>query len=163
VPNLPHGIYEALLDEDLNSVLQQHPELRSVFGKLDPEEEPTRYAAFVARVVEKALRLEGDSLTRLRICNDLVERVAGLPSTEFLKNKRLIHKDRPVLLEITPPNYAEGAMPRPETALTESSLFTGSPSDPQLAHELVREMQSADSVDLLVAFIKWSSAIGTRL
>ncbi len=32
---------------------------------------------------------------------------------------------------------------RPETALTESTLFTGSPSDPQLVHELAREMQSA--------------------
>jgi HKD family nuclease len=51
-------------------------------------------------------------------------------------------------------------MPRPETALYESTLFTGSPADPQLVHELAREMQSADSVDLLVAFIKWS---GLRL
>ena len=158
--NLPQGIYEALLDEELNSILQQHPELRSVFGKLDPEEEPTRYAAFVARVVEKALRLEDDPLTRLRICNELIERIAGMPSAESLKNKRLVSRDKPVLLEITPPHYAEGAMPRPETALTESSLFTGSPSDPQLVHELVREMQSSDSVDLLVSFIKWS---GLRL
>ena len=158
--NLPQGIYEALLDEELNSVLRQHPELRSVFGKLDPEEEPARYAAFIARVVEKALLQEDDPLTRLRICNELVERIAGHPSAEFLKNKRLVSKDKPILLEITPPHYAEGAMPRPETALTESSLFTGSPSDPQLVHELAREMQSADSVDLLVAFIKWS---GLRL
>lgn len=158
--NLPQGIYEALLDEELNLILQQHPELRSVFGKLDREEEPTRYAAFVARVVEKALRLQDDPLARLRICNELVERIAGYPSAEFLNNKRLVHNEKPVLLEITPPHCAEGAMPRPETALTESSLFTGSPSDPQLVHELTREMQSADSVDLLVAFIKWS---GLRL
>jgi hypothetical protein len=46
--SLPQGIYEALLDEELNSILQRHPELRSVFGKLDPEEEPARYAAFLA-------------------------------------------------------------------------------------------------------------------
>jgi superfamily II DNA or RNA helicase/HKD family nuclease len=160
VQNLPHGIYEALLDEELNSILLQHPELRSVFGKLDPEEEPTRYAAFVARVVERALRLEDDPLTRLRICNELVERIAGHPSAEFLKSRRLVPKDKPVLLEITPPHYADGEMPRPETTLAESSLFTGSPSDPQLVHELIREMQSADSVDLLVSFIKWS---GLRL
>lgn len=157
---LPHGIYEALLDEELSSILQQHPELRSVFGKLDPEEQPTRYAAFLARLLEKALRLENDPATRLRICNEIVERIAGRPSTVCVGDNRLVTADKPVLLEITPPQYAEGAMPRPETSLTESSLFTGSPSDPQLVHELGREMRSADSVDLLVSFIKWS---GLRL
>jgi HKD family nuclease len=72
----------------------------------------------------------------------------------------LIAVDKPLLLEITPPYCAQGGMPRPETALAESSLFTGSPADPQLVHELGREMGSADSVDLLVSFIKWS---GLRL
>lgn len=158
--NLPHGIYEALLDEELSSILQRHPELRSVFGKLDPEEEPTRYAAFLARLLEKALRLEADSTTRLRLCNQIIERIACNPATEFLRGSRLIGEDKSILLEITPPNYAQGGVPRPETALVESSLFTGSPADPQLVNELGREMRSADSVDLLISFIKWS---GLRL
>lgn len=55
--SLNPGIYEALLDEGLKEVLARHAELRSVFGKLDPEEEPNRLAAFVSRVLEKALRL----------------------------------------------------------------------------------------------------------
>jgi len=38
VASLPQGIYEVLLDEELSSILQRYPELRSVFGKLDPEE-----------------------------------------------------------------------------------------------------------------------------
>lgn len=157
---LPQGIYEALLDEELSSILQRHPELRSVFGKLDPEEEPTRYAAFLSRILEKALRLENDSETRLRLCNDIVERIAGNPAMQFLKGNRLVKADKPLLLEITPPNYAKGGIPRPETALVESSLFTGSAADPQLVQELGKEMRSADSVDMLVSFIKWS---GLRL
>ena len=158
--SLPHGIYETLLDEELDSILQHHPELRSVFGKLDAEEEPARYAAFIARLVEKALRLEDDPETRLRLCNEIVERIAGNQATQFFQGNRLVKADKPVLLEITPPNYAQGGMRRPETGLVESSLFTGSPADPQLVHELGREMRSADSVDLLVSFIKWS---GLRL
>jgi HKD family nuclease len=63
-------------------------------------------------------------------------------------------------LEITPPNYAVQGVSRPDSPLTETSLFTGSPSEPQLAHELQAEMHSADSVDILVSFIKWS---GLRL
>jgi superfamily II DNA or RNA helicase len=157
---LPQGIYESLIDEDLNSILQLHPELRSVFGKLDPEEEPARYAAFLARLLEKALRLEDDPETRLRLCNEIIERIAGNESTEFLQGNRLVKADKPLLLEITPSNYAQGGVPRPQTALVESSLFTGSPADPQLVIELGKEMRSADSVDLLVSFIKWS---GLRL
>jgi superfamily II DNA or RNA helicase len=158
--SLSQGIYEALLDEELSSILEQHPELRSVFGKLDPEEEPARYAAFLARLLEKALRLEDDSEMRLRLCNEIVERIASKPATQFLQGNRIVKTDKPLLLEITPLNYAQGGMPRPETALVESSLFTGSPADPQLVHEIGREMRSADSVDLLVSFIKWS---GLRL
>jgi superfamily II DNA or RNA helicase len=160
VGTLPDGIYEALLDEELNSILQRHPELRSVFGKLDPEEEPARYAAFLARLVEKALQLENDPAKRLRICNQIVERIANNPTAAFLRNNRLLSANKPVLLEVTPPHYAAGEMPRPERSLLESSLFTGSPTDPQLVHELGREMSSADEVDLLVSFIKWS---GLRL
>ena len=73
--SLAEGIYERLLDEELSSILQRHPELRSVLGKLDPEEEPARYAAFLARLVEKALRLDNDPATRLRICNQIVEQI----------------------------------------------------------------------------------------
>ncbi len=157
---LPEGIYEALLDDDLKSILQLHPELRSIFGKLDPEEEPARYSAFLGKILEKALRLEDDPATRLRLCNEIVERIANNSRTNFLQGSRLVADDKPLLLEITPPNYAQGGILRPETALVESSLFTGSPADPQLVHELGREMRSADSVDLLVSFIKWS---GLRL
>ncbi len=36
-----------------------------VFGKIDPEEQPARYAAFVAKVLEQALREEADPDKRL--------------------------------------------------------------------------------------------------
>ena len=44
-----HGIYESLIDEYLRDALSRHPELRTVFGKLDPEEQPARYASFVSK------------------------------------------------------------------------------------------------------------------
>jgi superfamily II DNA or RNA helicase len=158
--SLPQGIYEALLNEELGGILRRHPELRSVFGKLDPEEQPARYSAFVATLLEKVLRIEDNPSSRLQLCNEILERIARHSAAESVHSSRLIAADKPLLLEITPPHYAAGAMLRPETPLSESSLFTGSPADPQLVHELGREMQSSDSVDLLVSFIKWS---GLRL
>ncbi|MGV3754029.1 MAG: DUF3427 domain-containing protein [Verrucomicrobiota bacterium] len=157
---LPKGIYEAILDEELNAILDKHPELRSVFGKIDPAEEPARYSAFLARVVEKALQLQDNPEARLRLCNEIIDIIAGKPKSDFLGAKRLVSAEKPLLQEISPDHYLSGGVPRPVTSLIESSLFTGSPSDPQLVHELSREMQSADSVDILVSFIKWS---GLRL
>lgn len=66
------GIYEALIDECLRDMLDRHSELRTVFGKIDPEEQPARYAAFVAKVLEQAPREESDPEKRLALCNRLL-------------------------------------------------------------------------------------------
>lgn len=158
--SIAHGIYEALLDEYLRDLLAQYPELRTIFGKLDPEEQPARYATFVAKVLEQALREESDPEKRLALCNKILGQVAGEPGRGHLEKHRLIPEHKPVLLEVTPPNYGTSGIPRPHTPISESSLFTGSPQEPQLAHELHEEMRSADGVDILVSFIKWS---GLRL
>lgn len=157
---LAHGIYEALIDEYLRDSLAQHPELRTVFGKIDPEEQPGLYASFVAKILEQALREESDPERRLALCNRILGHVANEPGRGHLEKHRLVPDRKPILLEVTPPNYGTSGIPRPHTPLAESSLFTGSPQEPQLAHELHEEMRSADAVEILVSFIKWS---GLRL
>ncbi|AAR34735.1 DUF3427 domain-containing protein [Geobacter sulfurreducens] len=157
---LAHGIYEALLDEALQEALALRPELRRVFSKIDQEEQPALYAAFVARVLEQALREESDQEKRLALCNRILGSVAAEPGRGHLEKRRLIPEQKPLLLEITPPNYNQSGLPRPHTSLAQSSLFTGADGHLQLVHELLAELRSADGVDILVSFIKWS---GLRL
>jgi superfamily II DNA or RNA helicase len=157
---IAHGIYEALLDEHLRDLLNQHPELRTVFRKIDPDEQPSRYTAFVSRVLEQTLKEETDPEKRLALCNRILGQLAEDQESEHLNKHRLLSDPKPLLLEITPPNYGTSGLPRPQTPISESSLFTGSPQEPQLVHELYEEMRSADEVDILVSFIKWS---GLRL
>lgn len=159
-PNIHPGIYDALLDEALRDLLGRYPDLRSVFGKIDAEEQPARYAAFVANILEQALRGEADPEKRLSLCNRIIGLLSGAAGMDHLERRRLVAAPKPLLLEITPPHYGRSGIPRPHTSLVESSLFTGSPLEPRLVHELLEEMRSADSVDILVSFIKWS---GMRL
>jgi len=154
------GLYEALVDEHLHNALSTHPELRTVFGKIDPEEQPSRYAMFISKVLEQALREEHDPKVRLAICNHIIDGLSNSGQKQHLVQHKLIDDPKPVLLEVTPPFYGSGHLPRPQTPLSESSLFTGSPQDPELSHELQEEMRSCDKLDVLVSFIKWS---GLRL
>lgn len=156
---LPPGLYEELMDEELERLVDD-PGIRAVLGGIDPEEEPEWYAAFVARVVRQTLREEGDPARRLELCNQIVQLLASGGGRNHLARHRLARRQKKLLLEVTPPHYQTSGIVRPHTPLSESSLFTGSPRDPQLVHELLAEMRSADRVDILVSFIKWS---GLRL
>jgi len=106
-----YGIYDALLDKELLEILDRHPELRTILGKIDHEEQPARYATFVARVIEQALREETDSAARLVLCNQLIEIISK--RSEHLEQHQLVDAQRSILLEITPPNYGTSGVPRP--------------------------------------------------
>lgn len=44
---------------------------------------------------------------------------------------------------------------RPAIPLSENDLLVNSRDEPAIGHELQRELQSADRVDILIAFVKW--------
>ena len=100
---LPYGLYDRLLDEDLAETLKRYPELRSMLGKLDFEEQPHRYADFIGKVLEQALREEKNSDARLVLCNHLIEMMSNRFEKERFKGRRLKKAKQPLLLEITPP------------------------------------------------------------
>ena len=50
----------------------------------------------------------------------------------------------------------ESAITRPDTPLSQSALLTGTRLDPSLGSQLSKEIASADRVDILCSFVKWS-------
>src|SRR5213076_2132399 len=50
----------------------------------------------------------------------------------------------------------ETAAERPDTPLARSALLTGTRLDPSLGSQLRKEIATADRVDILCSFIKWS-------
>ncbi len=153
---LPVGIYERLLDEELRDLLNANPDIRPVLHAIDDEAAIHTYAQFVGRLVQQALRVSKQE-KRLALVNRLIGLLSATDGLEFFERKRLLSEDKNLLTEIsrTTINF-----PRPETPLAVSSLLTGQGGDPPLEHELRAEMMTADRVDILVSFIKWS---GLRL
>ncbi|MGM0986456.1 MAG: DUF3427 domain-containing protein [Pseudomonadota bacterium] len=153
---LPEGLYERLLDEALREQLRAHPELKPVLRKLDDETAPHAYAQFLGQLLYQALRILDDK-SRLPLLNRLIELISATDGLDYLARKKLLEVDKPVLSELGNRHHRR---PRPVTPLTTSALLTGLGHDPPLEHELRAEMATADSVDILVSFIKWS---GLRL
>lgn len=95
---LPFGIYDALLNEGLQKTLKRHPELVSVLGKIDQEEQPSSYAAFLGRVIEQALKQE-DPNTRLALCNQLIDILSGNSERAHIGTYKLVRAEKSIHLE----------------------------------------------------------------
>ena len=95
----------------------------------------------------------------LQICNekldlDPADQAAGIPAVATPPSKltevQKIPEDRPRTAEKLP------GIARPSTGFATSTFFSAIFHDsPHLHEELKREIQSADSIDLLMSFIRW--------
>ncbi|WP_419176894.1 DUF3427 domain-containing protein [Desulfosediminicola sp.] len=153
---LPVGIYEKLLDEELKELLDRNPDLKPVLRKIDDEESPQIYAQFLGNLVGKALQVTKKD-KRTEIVNRLIELLSETDGLDYILRHTLLRDDKNLLTEV---RNSERSLVRPVTPLSSSALLTGQGIDPPLEHELRAEMLTADRVDILISFIKWS---GLRL
>lgn len=153
-PSLVPGIYERLLDEELASLLHTNPDLIASLEKLDDECTVQAYSQLVAQLLREALP-NTDSHLRMGLINRLIELIGAQDGLDYTLRKRLLAAPKTLLREVRVSNQLQ-PHPQPETPLAISSLLTGATDDPPLEHELKSEMLTANRVDILVSFIKWS-------
>lgn len=143
------GLYDSLVTQRL---LQQ-AELWQRAGYLidkeqvDSEEVAHLLGRFVGQAAARAFAALRNPQEQVQLANQLLSQLADLE----------VVSDGPTrLLSIIKPAPGAVAPPRPLTSLSEAALLTNAREDPNLAHELSTELASADRVDLLCAFVKWS-------
>ncbi|KAF5067483.1 MULTISPECIES: DEAD/DEAH box helicase [Methanoculleus] len=162
------GIYEQVISEYLASKLSGPEKEGRVFkdplARFDPQTVLSRYLAKILRTALQSADEAGASLEeQILICNRLIEHLGTELRDKTLEQCK-ITPEAEVLLALVERNPLSAlnitAPTRPETSIAQSSLFTGSPGEPGLVDELRKEIRTADRVDLLVSFIKWS---GLRL
>ncbi|MBT9158001.1 MAG: putative DNA repair helicase RadD [Firmicutes bacterium] len=173
--HLPLGIYEQIVNLATQSGLRTlGPGKETELVPLDGEAAEPLLARYLNEALTKGLaylndKSGEDEVLRRQVaaCNLLIELMAELTDEDNLLDWR-IGPTRQLLLAVldkqnrapalTPARHQ--SLPRPATTLSISTLLTGSVHEPSMLSELKKEILTADKIDLLVSFIKWS---GLRL
>ncbi len=159
---LPPGLYDRLVSGELAAQLAalQDPRLREL-AAVDPAEAPEALAAHLEVVIASLLATQrgDDASSRQRsLANKLLETLAAELQSGDLDHYRLTDPlQRLLAVHASPPARTT---PRPDVPLARSTLLTGARLDPSLASQLSKEIATADRVDILCSFIRWS---GLRL
>ena len=164
------GLYEQVINNALNSELAEIPEARKSTAPIDTAEAAKVLAQYLTDVVQKGLENVQDNgggiEAQIQLANQIINTIQT--TTEEADFAALGVDQRAeqllALLQQNDPRLATGKsakdLDRPETSIAQSSLFTGAIHEPQMYTELKKEIVSADRIDMLVSFIKWS---GLRL
>ncbi len=162
---LAPGLYEQVVTEALHQQLKTLAETLVERESIDPEELPRRLAHHLKSLVQIALASgsgeSGKASAQLALANQLVillqtERPRAIAPDDCL------HAAAQLLTEIRsqPLLPGQSRIVQPLIPLADSTLLVNSPGEPSVGQALQHELPSADRVDLLCAFIKWS---GLRL
>ncbi|MCW2572088.1 MAG: putative helicase [Frankiales bacterium] len=157
------GLYEAILTVGLQALLDRLPEaeLAADLDALANAESADRVSRHIARLLaraidampegeraERAVALAADVLAHLQSTS---QKDLGLAGEVPLRPATILREVRRRL----PDGRAE-AVVRPLTPLLDTTVLTNSPGEPAVLHELRAEVPSADGIDVLMAFIRWS-------
>ena len=164
------GLYEQVINNALNRELSEVPEACKSTAPIDTAEASKVLAQYLTEVVQKGLDNVQDNGGGIEAQIELANQIVSIIQTTTKEaDFAALGVDRQAeqllaLLWKNDPRLAAGKaakdIERPETSLAQSSLFTGAIHEPQMYTELKKEIVSADRIDMLVSFIKWS---GLRL
>ena len=167
---LPPGLYEQVINTALNRELSEIPDARKSVAPIDKAEASKVLSQYLADVVQEGLENVvdngGDISAQIGLVNQIVTLIQNATQEADFAMLSVDQRAEQLLalLREQDPRLAVGktaaALSRPETSIAQSSLFTGAIHEPQMYTELKKEIVSADRIDMLVSFIKWS---GLRL
>ena len=174
---LRFGIYEKLINQALQKKLDDIPEQCKYVSKIDGAEASRILADYLADIIKAGLDDVAEKNDESKKISSQIELVNQIIDTISKNTKEDIYSSEVVgkeaeqllaLLDQKDPSLVvskEGKgktakdMIRPETSIAQSSLFTGDEKEPQIQSEFKKEIASADRIDFLVSFIKWSGLI----
>jgi len=159
VDELTPGLYEILVTEGLQARLDALGEVLPVERRaLHAAEAPDRIAWHLSREIERSLSDVGEAdraRVGIQVARALLDRLGELvkidSSTAPVDPATVLH----AILGRRPDGGAE-AIAEPLIPLLDTTLLTNAPGEPTLWNQLRSEIESADRIDIVMAFIRRS-------
>ena len=149
------GAYENLVTRGLALTVDDLVDLEAEIAKVDPADQTHVLTHHLAGALSRRLDEERDPERKLEVANQLLAAIAGIPDLISDPARQLLAVRQPA-----GPGVVTRYRDRPKTPLIDAALLTNAHGEPSLANELKAELDSAESVDLLCAFVMWR---GVRL
>ena len=168
------GLYEQVINRLIAAELKDLPEKCRITERIDTAEAPQVLAQYLSEIIRRALESQNEEgkksaaeklAAQVELADSIIERLCEKTGNQDFRALKigtggnaeqllaLLQKDD---IRLNTQKIAE-LLPRPETSIARSSLFTGTAkNEPRLGQELRLEIESADRIDMLVSFIKWS-------
>ena len=162
--DLSPGLYDHPPSEAGHQQLSVQPAGRHTLAPLDPAEVPQRLSRYLRQLSQIALAALPEAQRQQRqlaLVNQIVSLLQQQTPTAISTGDQL-HPSFQLLQEllVSPLLPNESPLIRPLIPLADGTLLINAPSEPSVGLALQAEVPSADRIDLLCAFIKWS---GLRL
>lgn len=163
---LPPGLYEQIITRRFERALIQLGE-RAQSSALGPADAASYLVEHLRVALGRALHALGSSESaeslpkQIRLANEVLTLLEGRAPGAVLTHEDAV-ADQARLLTAVLQEHGGGlvgqmqAPLRPHMPLSQNALLSNAPHEPSLSAELKRELESADRVDLLCAFIVWS-------
>lgn len=157
-PKLVPGLYERLITDTLDRLLNGEFDAGFIErSELDAGDAHVLLARHVYREVGRSLEgLSGDTDKQVALANRVLHVVRDFVDEEL--DGAVSHPPEALHAIGEPHRQLAGESttpPRPSIPLGASDLLVNAKNEPRVGHAIKREVQSADRIDLLCAFIRW--------
>lgn len=161
------GLYDLVVDTETQAELERLAGVYSYhFGEVGPEVLPDLITQQLSRLLQRAFeatpgKTEAERVERqLWLANALVSVLKDQVRSPVGAQDLWPAEARRLMRVAAQGTLGGGSVVRPEISLTSSDLLVNGRREPSVGHEIKREIASADRIDVIVAFLKFS---GLRL
>lgn len=148
--SLPVGLHETLVTNQLQSLIDVDETHDHEHGRVDDADQAHILTRHIASALHSRLAAIKDPVARLAAANNLLRAIADSTPTIAAPVEQLLAVRSPA-----GPGQVPRMALRPKTPLNDAALLTNAHGEPSLASELRAEIDSADAIDLLCAFVMW--------